>query len=475
MLYVAIYTTVLLLLIIAGTVRRPSTKERFLLAASYIFYGTFGFFFLSILIGSSLTNFLIGGWLKRRQTLPRLWTGILFNVGLLSLFKYLPSTGSFQNILMPIGMSFWTFQALSYLFDLYRQEGIDASLTEFCLYLAFWPTVTMGPICRLSTLLPEFREIRSVPFSDLSDGVRRIGVGLFMKVVLAQLLASGVNAGFNRMQAGWGGLDVWILAIGFGFQLFFDFAGYSHIVIGSARLFGFHLDENFDSPYLATTPSIFWTKWHMSLSSWIRDYVFIPIATMRRAIWWRYFAVWLAMLLFGLWHGSRMTFLVWGAYHGALLVAHRLGQQLERKLGVNMDGGIGVSVSWLATFLAVSLGWIAFRATDLHQMLQMFQAVVSLNNYRNLVLPRTFYLTAVVLVVGYFAFASIATSLVVRARAALWLQRVTSSSVIGQPAQFFQENAWLFVVPMVAVIAVFCVLVFSDQTANVSPFVYAVF
>src|SRR6185295_9624236 len=186
----------------------------------------------------------------------------------------------FHDIVMPVGISFWTFQGLSYLFDVYREEEIDPSLLEFCLYMAFWPTVLSGPVCRLPNMLPQFRKEPVFSWEDISAGTLRIIQGLFMKMVLAQLLASGltpgqgVAAGFDQVKSGLGGLDVWLLAIGFGFQLFFDFAGYSHIVIGGARLFGIQVPENFHRPFVSTTPSIFWTRWHMSLSFWIRDYVF---------------------------------------------------------------------------------------------------------------------------------------------------------------------------------------------------------
>ena len=246
---------------------------------------------------------------------------------------------------MPLGISFWTFQAMSYLFDLYRQEDIDPSLLEFCLYMAFWPTVIMGPICRLESMLPQFREGERFSSSNLLAGAKRIVTGLFMKVVLSQLLASGLTPG-SGVAAGFAGdatvltgLDVWFLAIGFGFQLFFDFAGYSHIVIGTARLFGVRLDENFNAPFTASTPAEFWTRWHMSLSSWIRDYVFVPVASARREVAWRYCALAFSMTLFGLWHGAKAVFLLWGLYHGVLLIAHRVIQQTRRNMNWAIPAG----------------------------------------------------------------------------------------------------------------------------------------
>ena len=478
MVWMNIYVIVLALLVLGGGVRSSRTKQSVLLAASYLFYGTFGTTFLAMLIASSIFNFAMGVWLKRRPTAARLWIGISVNVGLLSLFKYLPAMNAIHQIAMPIGMSFWTFQAMSYLFDIYRAEQLDESLVEFCLYMAFWPTVLMGPVCRLSYLLPQFRDTSSVQFSDLTEGINRIGLGLFMKLVLAQLLASGVDAGFiiTRSTAEsthhWGGLDVWFLAIGFGFQLFFDFAGYSHISIGAARLFGFRITENFDAPFLATTPSIFWSKWHISLSSWIRDYVFVPFATVRRQAWWRYFALWLSMVLFGLWHGSKFTYVIWGAYQGVLLVAHRIGQQLKRKSGFEPGGPIGRGLSWIATFLTISLGWIAFRANDLNQTSAMLRAVLSPHTYRNAALSANYYFTVLGLACGYFAVVN-SPRFFVRVSQGSFSQRIIQSRIF-EPVQLLWRNAWLWMTPTIVFLATLWMLT-SFTTVDVRPFVYSGF
>src|SRR5437867_3629162 len=325
-------TFVVLLLTVVGW-RVPSTKGRqiLLLAVSYLFYANWGIGFLSILIINSLMNYTWGCALRRKVTVPRLWIGIALNLLPLAFFKYLPvllelglgPAGSWQynlvrQIIMPVGMSFWTFQGLSYLFDIYFEEELDPSLLEFCLYMAFWPTVASGPICRLPSMLPQFRHLSPFSWDDLSAGSLRFIQSVMMKFVLAQILAfgwrpgEGIAAEFDQMKDGWGGVDVWLLGIGFGFLLFFDFASYSHIVIGAARLVGIRLPENFNRPYLSLTPSIFWTRWHMLLSFWIRDYVFKPLAATRRDQWWPYVAIVVSMILFGLWHGANWTFIVFG-------------------------------------------------------------------------------------------------------------------------------------------------------------------
>jgi alginate O-acetyltransferase complex protein AlgI len=406
----------------AWPLRSAKARQILFLVASYVFYASWGGSFLLILIASSLLNYSLGIRIRRSPTLGRLWFGIALNLLLLALFKYLPSahpgiaSGSFSflhDIAMPVGISFWTFQALSYLFDLYRGEELDPSLPEFCLYLAFWPTVLAGPVCRLPEMLPQFRTVPPVRWGDISEGTRRILIGLFMKLVLAEVLANGFNpgegvtAGFDQINRGWGGLDVWLLAMGYGFHLFFDFAGYSHIVIGTALLFGLRLQENFDRPYFSTTPSTFWTRWHMSLSFWIRDYVFLPLATIRREMWWRYAALVFAMMLFGVWHGATVLFLMWGLYHGLLLVAHRKLQQVQRRWKFPLPETLATVISWSLTFALVSLGWILFRGHDLQQVLAMLRAVFTPASYRQLALRPNFYVLTPLIIGGYFAYHSI--------------------------------------------------------------------
>ena len=240
-------------------------------------------------------------------------------------------TGLCSEVVLPLGVSFWTFQAISYLFDTYLEEEMDPSIVEFCLYMSFWPTVVSGPVCRLTRMLPQFRSLPASGREDYSAGTVRVIQGLFMRFVLAELLATGVSqgggvaAGFDSSGIQRSALDVWALAIGFGFQLFFDFAGYSNIVIGAARLVGIRLEENFNRPYLSTTPAMFWARWHMSLSFWIRDYVYTPLATLRRDQWWRYAALAISMVIFGFWHDAKLTMLVWGTFQGLMLVGHRVG------------------------------------------------------------------------------------------------------------------------------------------------------
>jgi alginate O-acetyltransferase complex protein AlgI len=412
---------------------------------------------------------------------------------LLGFFKYLPSLGTHAAgldylavIAMPIGMSFWTFQALSYLFDVYREEELAPSLLEFCLYMAFWPTVISGPICRLPEMLPQFRKSAGLSIPDISAGIVRVIQGLFMKLILAQVLARVlVTDGIN-----WGGFDVWFIGIGFGFLLFFDFAGYSHIVIGAGRIFGFHLPENFARPFFADSPSIFWTRWHISLSTWIRDYLFIPLATARRVWWWPHLALVISMTLFGVWHGATVAFLAWGLYHGLLLVAHRFIQQAKAKLGLTMPGSVGTILSWATTFSLVSLGWIFFRAKDTAEALSMFRAVLSPAAYLRFEMPANFYVLVGVTFAGYFAYEFVGRLLSsVRIRSDEHLQPVaangaTSVALSGSRlwismvaiVNYIADRFWWWFAPTVLIFGAFVGAVYREGAeVGLNPFIYALF
>lgn len=501
---------VVLLLMVAGW-RLPSVKGRqvLFLAASYLLYANWGIVFLLILIMSSLMNYACGYALRRKATAPRLWIGITLNLLPLAFFKYLPAlldfgpAGSWQydlahQIIMPIGMSFWAFQGLSYLFDIYYEEELDPSLLEFCLYMAFWPTVISGPVCRLPRMLPQFRQLAPFSWDDLSIGGLRIVQGVLMKFVLAYIMGAGwqpgegISAGFDQMKSGWGGLDVWFLGIGYGFLLFFDFAGYSHMAIGVARVFGIRLQENFDHPLLSTTPSVFWTRWHMSLSFWIRDYVFYPLAAAgRRYSWWPYVVFIISMTIFGLWHGPKWTYIVYGMYHGVVLVLHRLGQQVKRKIAIRLPRHVGAFLSWGTTSLLLGIGFIFFRANDLTQAWAMLKVVVTPAAYGHFAMPRSFYLFTSIVVVGYFvviAGSALLNSWRARYReamserstltaGALPVPLATVPLIIGAMFDFFAGRLWWWFAPVLSIVSILVgVSIYTkDAAIAVTPFIYTLF
>ena len=247
----------------------------------------------------------------------------------------------------------------------------------------------------MSSLLPQFRQDWSVNEEDLSTGMRRVAIGSLM-AGLGLLMAGGLHAGagvdalFGNTSAHFTGIDVWFLIIGYGFQLFFSFAGWSHLMIGAARLFGIQLQENFNRPYLSTTPSMFWTRWHMSLSFWIRDFLFLPLATARREAWWRNLSLVIAMFVFGLWHGGTVLYMMWGIYHGILMVLHRQWQEFRKRVGFEWAGLVPTLISWAITFSAVSIGYIFFNAKSFKQAFGMLKAIASPHTYRHLTLDHSF-------------------------------------------------------------------------------------
>jgi alginate O-acetyltransferase complex protein AlgI len=463
-------------------VRSIRVRQMLLLAGSYALYLLWGPWFLGVLLFSSICNYFLGVYLRRRATLGRLWLGIAFNLLLLGIFKYLPGFPdaspaffhAFRQLILPLGISFWTFQALSYLFDVYREEELAPSLLEFCLYIAFWPTVISGPICRLGNMLPQFRSQKKPLWNDCGIGLRRVAIGFFMLAV-AQLLADGlapgqgINGGFDRTNLHWSALDVWLLAIGYGFQLFVDFAGYSHLVIGAARIFGFELAENFNRPYLSTSPSVFWTRWHMSLSFWVRDYVFLPLASLRRGLLWRNFALIMAMVLFGLWHRGSLLFILWGAYQGILLVLHRQWQQIERRTGITSDGlAIGI-LGWAYTFAAICLGWILFRANSRSEAWTMLSSVFSAKSYFYRVLPDSMYLLVETVMLGYFACLGVARFLdrlaVVTSRSPQY------PAIIGMIAR----DRWVWIAPLAVIVAVYVFVLAQPGQTITQPMLYRLF
>lgn len=455
--------------LISWPIRRPVWRQCLFLAVSVMFYASWNPFWLLVLLGSSVANYAWLSLLRRRPRAGLLWVGLGGNILLLGFYKY--AADPLANLispsallLMPVGLSFYTFQAISALIDAYRGALDEQStLLEFALYMAFWPTVLSGPINRLGDLTPQFRSTSRPSYDDVTTGVRRILVGLFFKVVLADTLAQGINlgegvdVGFDRLAGGWSGLDVWFLAIGYGLQLFFDFAGYSHVAVGSARLFGIHLRENFAHPYLGTTPADFWNRWHMSLSTWIRDYLFFPLATLRRGFWWRNLTVIFSMGLIGLWHGSGATFLVWGLWHGLLLAGHRVIQRWRREQGLVARGGWVAAetfLSWGVTFSLVSLGWVFFRAPSLQQAGAMLTALLDIGSYRTMSLRPNFYILVVLVFLGYFGFIGL-RALLDRWRRPAWVE----------------SAAWLLS-PVYYATLILAVVVWSEQA---STFVYLQF
>jgi alginate O-acetyltransferase complex protein AlgI len=253
---------------------------------------------------------------------------------------------------------------------------------------------------------------------------------------------------------------------------------------------GIRVRENFNHPYLSLTPSIFWTRWHMSLSFWIRDYVFVPLATVRRDPWWPYAALIISMVIFGFWHGANLTFIVWGFYHGLLLVAHRIGQQLKHRMPFKFPHPIGALLSWATTFLLISLSYIFFRANDLSQALSMWRAVLAPRSYSfaNATLPNDYYLLVVLMVAGYFLCVGVA-QLGIYWKSALRGNLLSGQMLTGRARPgwatltapllriegLVAQNKWWWLTPVFVLLLMVTSLSFFGQSSNIAPFIYTLF
>ena len=382
--------------------RHVSARNLLLLAASYLFYGWWDWRFLSLLWISTLFDYACGLFLdrppdgavvRRRRDKAFLVASMALNLGFLGFFKYfnfftgsaaaaLTSLGfrpnvSTLNVVLPVGISFYTFQSMSYVIDVYR-GGLRAerNLLTFALFIAFFPQLVAGPIERATSLLPQLRKPNVMTWPAIYSGCYLIGWGLIKKVVIADNVAPVVERVFSANNPSGGTALIGIYA--FAIQIYCDFSGYTDVARGTARTMGFELMRNFDLPYFATNPSDFWRRWHISLSTWLRDYLYLPLGGNRKGPARTYVNLMLTMVLGGLWHGAAWTFVLWGAFHGALLCLHRFARPwLER--WADPRGPIA-SRAWfflraLVFFQLVCFGWLLFRANSLAQVGQMLGAI----------------------------------------------------------------------------------------------------
>lgn len=380
--------------------RLLAVRNVFLLVVSYVFYAFWDWRFLSLIVLSTGVDFVCA---RRMGALPDtsanaparkrlVAASVVVNLGFLAFFKY---SGFFArsladalatlgmtvelpvlNVVLPVGISFYTFQTLSYTIDVYRGRlQPEPSLVRFAAYVAFFPQLVAGPIERARDLLPQLREPTLLTRDGLHTGAFLMGWGLFKKVVIADNVARIADAAFALPEAN--GLQVLLGAYAFAVQIYCDFSGYTDIARGCARMMGFELSLNFDLPYVAQTPSDFWRRWHISLSSWLRDYLYIPLGGNRKGPRRTWINLMLTMLLGGLWHGAAWTFVAWGAFHGALLAVYRVLEPQVARL--RLPGGpLGTALRFangVFFFHLICVSWILFRAADLRSAGTMLAAL----------------------------------------------------------------------------------------------------
>jgi alginate O-acetyltransferase complex protein AlgI len=381
--FLVFFTAVLALY---AALRGTPARKVLLLVASYLFYAHWDWRYLGLLLFSTGMDFLIAARMFRAEgRRRRLWLCITLasNLGILAVFKYgnfvlanlarfvpalsehLAAHGPPLPVAIPIGISFYTFQSLSYTLDVYlRRSAPSRSLLDFALYVAFFPQLVAGPIVRSTEFLPQIEHLASPRAEEVAAGIQRFILGLFKKVVVADHAALFVDRVFTD-PGGHAGLLLLGATYAFALQIYLDFSAYTDMAIGVARAFDVRLPENFDAPYLASSITDFWRRWHISLSSWLRDYLYIPLGGSRRGRGRTYVNLLLTMLLGGLWHGAAWSFLLWGAYHGALLALERRFPLLR---GGEVQGPLERAVRTAVTLHLVCLGWIFFRAGSLENV-----------------------------------------------------------------------------------------------------------
>ena len=376
-------------------------QHLFLVGSSYLFFYFSNNFLITLLIYSTLLDFYLGKAIfnsKNKQTKKLLLiTSLAGNLGLLGFFKYVNfmidevngiveyfgmSQIDSLEIILPIGISFYTFQTISYTVDIYRGKLTPSkSFWEFALFVSFFPQLVAGPILRASHFLPQLREkltkenlttrFRTITIhhSALRFGITLMAMGFFKKMFFADNIAPMVNEIFS-VPIGLESFSIILGAIGFGVQIYCDFSGYSDIAIGAATILGFHIPANFNRPYFATSPVDFWRRWHISLSTWLRDYLYIPLGGNRKSNSRTYVNLFTVMIIGGLWHGASWNFLVWGALHGGYLAIHKL---IVKKFPSLEDSQLLKSkktkiISILTTQYFIFLAWLAFRVEDVNAL-----------------------------------------------------------------------------------------------------------
>lgn len=398
-----------------------------LLASSLFFYACWNPVFLTVLAGVALVTWL-GGLLVSREssvTRKKLWTGLSFAVAgaPLLVYKYFDFVAESWvwlagllgiqmqppqwELLVPVGVSFFTLQALSYVVDVYRGDvTVERNPLRYLLFVAFFPQISSGPIGKAKTLLPQMCEAHSVCYEDIKLGILQMLWGFVQKLVIAEPISRVVRTAYGD-PVGYSGFPLWLAAFSYGIQIYCDFAGYSNIAVGTARMLGFRLQQNFERPYFALTIKEFWRRWHISLSTWFRDYVYFPLGGSRCSNLKKYRNIVVVFLLSGLWHGAGANFLVWGGIHGLYQVAGDRWAPVRKKLYGALpwnEDSLPVRIfRAVCVFLLADFAWIFFRAPDLAFVGTLFSRMFSPTTTRPYGLTLWQAVMLAVFVVLYFA------------------------------------------------------------------------
>jgi len=451
------------------------TKPRYwlLFIASLVFYAFWRWEYLSVLLLSAVTDYFVARGLestpvenqkKRKQLLA---VSLTVNLGLLFYFKYLlfftdnlnalfESLGAatrlpYWDIILPFGISFYTFETISYTMDVYRGHiKAEKQFITYGLFVAFFPKLVAGPIQRAAELVEQLKKRPKFQFEFVAHGIRRMLYGLFLKVVFADNISGFVDEGFAMDPNALAGLDVITLGFLFGFQIYFDFAAYSHIALGAARVLGIDIPENFNFPYIATSMKEFWKRWHISLSSWIRDYLYLPLTGTKVLVSTgtggigqslndqpsakrKNFALFATWAIMGFWHGSNWTFILWGVYHAVFIFLERKLQPLRERIPFLSSAWI----CWPLTLGIAMVSWIPFRAQSLSDTFTMFGKILNPSALLGMNLRENTYLVAGLMLLLFVAtwFASV--------RIKPWLD---ARPALGRPVYWLQYTVMILLV-----------------------------
>ncbi len=378
-------------------------QNLFIVFASYVFYSWWDWRFLSLIFTSTIIDYFVGlGLTVQKNSRIRkilLWTSIILNLGFLGLFKYynffqeslinmfsvfgIDLNARSLKVILPVGISFYTFQTLSYSIDIYRRKlQPTKDFIAFVAFVSFFPQLVAGPIERSTNLLPQFLKRRSFDYGNAVNGLRQILWGLFKKILIADRCAEHANNIFDNY-TDYNGSTLLLGTFFFAFQIYGDFSGYSDIAIGTARLFGINLMKNFDFPYFSRDIAEFWRRWHISLSTWFRDYLYIPIGGSRNGTLKSIRNIFIVFIVSGFWHGANWTFLIWGGYHALCFIPLLLMKRNRNNLDIVASDKLLPSLrdimNILSTFLLTSIAWVFFRAENVEHALGYLHRILSIN------------------------------------------------------------------------------------------------
>jgi D-alanyl-lipoteichoic acid acyltransferase DltB (MBOAT superfamily) len=375
-----------------------------LLIASCVFYTAFIPVYILVLFATIIIDYIAGIYIEKAQGKQRkkyLIISIISNVGVLAIFKYynffienvntllsgftmVDDPLPYLSIILPIGLSFHTFQAMSYTIEVYRgNQKAEKHFGIYALYVMFYPQLVAGPIERPQNMLHQFHERKYFSYDNLIEGMKLITWGLFKKVVIADRLSLLVNEVYNNPSE-YQGLTFVVATIFFAFQIYCDFSGYSSIALGSAKVMGFTLMQNFNMPYLATSVREFWQRWHISLSTWFRDYLYIPLGGSKVGKWRWYYNLFITFLVSGIWHGANWTYIIWGGLHGLYIISEQILVSIPIRLNKIFEWMPMAMIAVLKrfwVFVLVSFAWIFFRANSLHDATVIINSILDFDQY----------------------------------------------------------------------------------------------